>query len=97
VQGLRDLKLPDPDKDRRQKGWTDGLRGLGRDGPLLERRSDALGRKALHQATGAVCGSLGCGFDAEQTDTVCASGPKGRPLPTRNTYGGILPGRGVEE
>ena len=30
-------------------------------------------------------------------DTVCASGPKGRFLPARNTSGGILPGGGVEE
>lgn len=33
VQGLGDLRLPDPDKDRRC-GKTDGLRGLSRDGSL---------------------------------------------------------------
>ena len=31
VQGLGDLRLPDPDKDR-QSAWADGLRGLSRDG-----------------------------------------------------------------
>ena len=36
VQGLGDLRLPDPDKDR-QRGKADGLRGLGRDGPPCER------------------------------------------------------------
>ena len=36
VQGLGDLRLPDPDKDRRC-AWADGLRGLGRDGPPCER------------------------------------------------------------
>ena len=40
VQGLGDLGLPDPDKDRHQKGKADGLRGLGRDGPLCERSTD---------------------------------------------------------
>ena len=39
VQGLGDLRLPDPDKDRRC-GWADSLRGLGRDGPLCERSTD---------------------------------------------------------
>ncbi len=34
AQGLGDLRLPDPGKDR-QCGWADGLRGLGRDGPTL--------------------------------------------------------------
>ena len=38
-QGLGDLRLPDPGKDR-QCGWADGLRGLGRDGPPCERRTD---------------------------------------------------------
>ena len=28
-----DLRLLDADKDRQRKGLTDGLRGLGRDGP----------------------------------------------------------------
>ena len=37
AQGLGDLRLPDPDKDR-WRGWADGLRGLGRDGPLPDRR-----------------------------------------------------------
>ena len=83
-------------RDRRC-GWADGLQGLSRDGSLLERRKDARGRKAWHCPPGAVCGSLGCGFDAEQTDTVCASSRNGCPLPARNTSGGILPGRGVEE
>ena len=32
VQGLGDLRLPDPDKDRR-RGWADSLRRLGRNGP----------------------------------------------------------------
>ena len=40
VQGLGDLRLPDPGKDRQLKGWTDGLRGLGRNGPPCERRTD---------------------------------------------------------
>ena len=39
VQGLGDLWLPDPDKDRRC-GWADSLRGLGRNGPPCERRTD---------------------------------------------------------
>ena len=39
VKGLGDLRLPDPDKDRRC-GWADSLRGLGRDGPLCERSTD---------------------------------------------------------
>ena len=39
VQGLGDLRLPDPDKDRR-RGKGDGLRGLGRDGPPCERGTD---------------------------------------------------------
>ena len=39
AQGLGDLRLPDPDKDR-QSVWADGLRGLGRDGPPCERRTD---------------------------------------------------------
>ena len=33
-----DFRLQDADKDRRRKGLADGLRGLGRDGPLLDRR-----------------------------------------------------------
>ncbi len=33
VQGLGDLRLPDPDKDRQPVRWADGLRNLGRDGP----------------------------------------------------------------
>ena len=40
VQGLGDLRLPDPGKDRQLKGWADGLRGLGRNGPPCERRTD---------------------------------------------------------
>ena len=36
AQGLGDLRLPDPDKDRRC-GWADSLRGLGRNGPPCER------------------------------------------------------------
>jgi len=39
AQGLGDLRLPDPDKDRRC-GWADSLRGLGRNGPLCERGTD---------------------------------------------------------
>ena len=39
VQGLGNLRLPDPDKDRRC-GWADSLRGLGRNGPPCERRTD---------------------------------------------------------
>ena len=39
VQGLGDLRLPDPDKDR-QSVWTDGLRGLSRNGSPCERRTD---------------------------------------------------------
>ena len=39
VQGLGDLRLPDPDKDR-CCGWADSLRGLGRNGPPCERRTD---------------------------------------------------------
>lgn len=35
-----DLRLPAADKDHRQKGWADGLRGLGRDGPPCERGTD---------------------------------------------------------
>ena len=36
VQGLGDLRLPDPDKDR-LRGEGDGLRDLGRNGPPCER------------------------------------------------------------
>ena len=32
-----DLRLPAAGKDRQLKGWADGLRGLGRDGPPCER------------------------------------------------------------
>ena len=39
VHGLGDLRLPDPAKDRR-RGWADSLRGLGRNGPPCERRTD---------------------------------------------------------
>ena len=39
VQGLGDLRLPDPDKDR-QSAWADGLRGLSRDGSPCERGTD---------------------------------------------------------
>ena len=35
-----DLRLLAADKDRQQKGWADGLRGLGRDGPPCERPTD---------------------------------------------------------
>jgi len=51
----------------------------------------------------SVAGSAGAGrrrmpeSRSAMTDTVCASGPKGRFLPARNTSGGILPGGGVEE
>ena len=38
AQGLGDLRLPDPDKDRQLVREADGLRGLGRDGSLLKRR-----------------------------------------------------------
>ena len=34
VQGLGDLRLPDPDQDRQLVRWADGLTGLGRNGPL---------------------------------------------------------------
>ena len=37
AQGLGDLGLPDPGKDRQRRVWADGLRRLGRDGPLCER------------------------------------------------------------
>ena len=40
VQGLGDLRLPDPGKDRQQKGLADGLRGLSRNGSPCERRTD---------------------------------------------------------
>ena len=32
-----DLRLLAADKDRQRKGWADGLRDLGRDGPPCER------------------------------------------------------------
>ena len=35
-----DLRLPAAGKDRQQKGWADGLRGLGRNGPPCERGTD---------------------------------------------------------
>ena len=37
VQGLGDLRLPDPDKDRKLVRWTDGLTAPGRNGPPCER------------------------------------------------------------
>ena len=39
VQGLGDLRLPDPGKDRQQKGLADGLQGLSRNGSPCERRT----------------------------------------------------------
>ena len=39
AQGLGDLRLPDPGKDR-QCGWADGLQGLGRNGPPCERSTN---------------------------------------------------------
>ena len=47
--------------------------------------------------TGAVCGGHKGALSGNMADTLCASGPKGRFLPARNTSGGILPGGGVEE
>ncbi len=43
AQGLGDLRLPDPDKDRR-RAWADGLPGLGRDGPNSGREAEWLER-----------------------------------------------------
>ena len=40
VQGLGDLRLPDPGKDRQQKGLADGLQGLSRNGSPCERCTD---------------------------------------------------------
>ena len=37
VQGLGDLGLPDPDKDRQLVRWADGLPALGPAGPFCER------------------------------------------------------------
>ena len=96
AQGLGDLRLPDPDKDRR-RGVADGLRGLGRDGPSAESKVLRSRAKPRHCPTGAVFGGLGNGAAVDQTDNVCASRRNACPLGARHTSGGILPGGGVTE
>ena len=96
VQGLGDLRLPDPDKDRRC-GWADSLRGLSRDGSPAESKVFRSRAKPRHCPTGAVFGGLGNGAAVDQTDNVCASRRNACPLGARHTSGGILPGGGVPE
>ena len=78
------------------EGKADGLTGLGRDGPLLDRRQDVDG-EAWHYPTGAGC-TYGITVEFALTvGTRCASGRNGRILGARNTSGGVFPGGGVEE
>ena len=78
------------------EGKADGLTGLGRDGPLLDRRQDVDG-EAWHYPTGAGCTY---GMTIENSLTVCtrcASGRNGRILGARKASGGFYPGGGLEE
>ena len=78
------------------EGKADGLTGLGRDGPLLDRRCEVRG-EAWHYPTGAGCTY---GMTVEYALTVgtrCASSRNGCLPAARNTSGGVYPGRGVEE
>ena len=42
AQGLGDLRLPDPGKDRQHVRVADALRGLGRDGPSIIKHGEAV-------------------------------------------------------
>ena len=78
------------------EGKADGLTGLGRDGPLLDRRCKVRG-EAWHYPTGAGCTY---GMTVEYLLTVgtrCASGRDGRILGARKASGGFYPGGGLEE